>query len=75
MAGLVFIILAAAILKSYTKGQLANPAAEASVRQIGESLMATYVVPLEALALLLTAALIGAVVIAQYTGKGRRRSQ
>lgn len=73
VAGLVFIVFAAAILKSATRGQVANAGAEAPVKQIGMALMETYVIPLEALALLLTAALIGAVVVAQYTGKGSRR--
>ncbi len=39
-------------------------APDAQVQRIGEKLMAQYVIPLEALALVLTAAMIGAVVIA-----------
>ena len=40
------------------------PAPQVTVRQIGEALMTRYVLPFEATGLLLTAALIGAVVIA-----------
>jgi NADH-quinone oxidoreductase subunit J len=40
------------------------PQPEASVQQIGGALMHHYVLPLEIMGLLLTAALIGAVVIA-----------
>jgi NADH-quinone oxidoreductase subunit J len=42
----------------------ATPTAAAPVRQIGEKLMTQYVIPLEAIALVLTAAMLGAVVIA-----------
>ena len=42
----------------------ALPVPEHSVQRIGEQLMTTYVLPLEAIALLLTAALLGGVVIA-----------
>lgn len=44
---------------------------EAPVRLIGEALMSRYVVPLEVAALLLTAALIGAVIIAMRDKEGR----
>jgi hypothetical protein len=37
---------------------------EATVKQIGDSLMTKFVLPLEVVGLLLTAALIGAVIIA-----------
>ena len=40
------------------------PATEVSVKQIGNALMTQYVLPLEVIGLLLTAALIGAVIIA-----------
>jgi NADH:ubiquinone oxidoreductase subunit 6 (subunit J) len=42
-----------------------------SVRQIGEALMDRFVVPLEVVGLLLTAALIGAVIIAMQDKEGR----
>ena len=41
-----------------------SPTAQAPVKQIGEQLMNQYVMPLETIGLLLTAALLGAVVIA-----------
>jgi hypothetical protein len=40
------------------------PAPEATVKNIGDLLMTRYVLPLEVIGLLLTAALIGAVIIA-----------
>jgi NADH-quinone oxidoreductase subunit J len=63
IAGLVFGCLAISILAS--KVPLALPAPpEISTRKIGERLMADYVLPLEVMGLLLTAAMIGAVIIA-----------
>jgi NADH-quinone oxidoreductase subunit J len=41
-----------------------------TVREIGKGLMADYVIPLELVALLLTAALIGAAVIAMQERRG-----
>ncbi len=43
-----------------------TPAPEVTVHQIGEVLIGRYVLPLEIVALLLTAALIGAVVVAMH---------
>jgi NADH-quinone oxidoreductase subunit J len=40
------------------------PPTEITVKQIGDALMTKYVLPLEVIGLLLTAALIGAVIIA-----------
>ncbi|ACO33750.1 MULTISPECIES: NADH-quinone oxidoreductase subunit J [Acidobacterium] len=62
----VFAVLARAIISSrLVHAAPAQPIAPmATVRQIGEALMQPYVLPLEVLALLLTAALIGAVLIA-----------
>jgi NADH-quinone oxidoreductase subunit J len=71
VAGMVFLILAVAILGSPLGSAEALAGTDVSVKSIGKSLMSTYVLPLEAIALLLTAALIGAVVIAQ--GQGERR--
>jgi NADH-quinone oxidoreductase subunit J len=47
------------------------PAPDAPVKQIGQALMQRYVLPLEILGLLLTAALIGAVVLAMRDSSGR----
>ena len=60
----VFAVLAWAILNSSALPTETVAASEVSVRQIGDSLMTRHVVPLEVIGLLLTAAMIGAVVIA-----------
>ena len=68
VAVLTFGSLAAAMLASSVTPAAANPktdvAADVAVKRIGEKLMTDYVLPLEVVALLLTAALIGAVIIA-----------
>jgi NADH-quinone oxidoreductase subunit J len=43
-----------------------------TVLQIGNALMSRYVLPLEIVALLLTAALIGAVIIAMHEKEGAK---
>jgi NADH-quinone oxidoreductase subunit J len=60
----VFAIFARVVLTSKALSTSAPPVAEVSVRQIGDQLMTRYVLPLEVLGLLLTAALIGAAIIA-----------
>jgi NADH-quinone oxidoreductase subunit J len=68
IAVLAFGSLASATLSSFVTQSPSPPkievAAEVSVQRIGENLMRDYVLPLEVVALLLTAALIGAVIIA-----------
>jgi len=65
---LVWFSLVAAVLLSPamrpSEPARADVSAEAGVRQIGAELMTNYVLPLEIVALLLTAATIGAVIIA-----------
>jgi NADH-quinone oxidoreductase subunit J len=56
--------IAVPILKSPSLNRTAPAIPEHSVQKIGEQLMTTYVLPLEAIALLLTAAMLGGVVIA-----------
>jgi NADH-quinone oxidoreductase subunit J len=56
--------IAVPILKSPSLNRTATAVPEHNVQKIGEQLMTTYVLPLEAIALLLTAALLGGVVIA-----------
>ena len=56
--------VAAAILSSVVVKRPATAAAEVAVKQIGDKLMTNYVLPLEVIGLLLTAAMIGAVIIA-----------
>ena len=70
----VFLVLAKAITGSSFGNSTAIKPVAPTVKNIGHELMTTYVLPLEALGLLLTAALIGAVVIAQRTGRKETRS-
>jgi NADH-quinone oxidoreductase subunit J len=60
----VFSVLAGTLVFSDAAATPAGPAPTATVRRLGEELMSRYVLPLEVMGLLLTAALIGAVVIA-----------
>lgn len=60
----VFAVLAATILSSQALPRVTPPAPAATVRQLGDQLMTNYILPLEVVGLLLTAALIGAVIIA-----------
>ena len=64
VALLVFGVLGKAILASPAVNIPPPAKSELKVRQIGDQLMTRYVLPLEAMGLLLTAATIGAVVIA-----------
>jgi len=66
VAAVVFAVLAKTIMSSETLRQMvaAPEKPEPTVRQIGEQLMTTYVLPLEVMGLLLTAAAIGAVILA-----------
>ncbi|HEX5222630.1 MAG TPA: NADH-quinone oxidoreductase subunit J [Verrucomicrobiae bacterium] len=60
----VFGLLAWAITRSFLNTGEVPPIPEASAKQIGNALMTRFVLPLEVVGLLLTAALIGAVIIA-----------
>ena len=64
VAAAVFGVLAWAIGSSNLSSRVLPPQAEDAVRPIGDALMHRYVLPLEIMGLLLTAALIGAVVLA-----------
>jgi NADH-quinone oxidoreductase subunit J len=64
VAAAVFGILAWAIRSSAMSILPISPHPEISVRQIGDALMSQFVLPLEVIGLLLTAALVGAVTIA-----------
>jgi NADH-quinone oxidoreductase subunit J len=57
-------VLTWAITKSSVTQRELPPQPEATVKQIGDTLMNKFVLPLEVIGLLLTAALIGAVIIA-----------
>lgn len=68
----VLSVLIWAITKSgFTRKEL-PPAPEITVQRIGETLMTRYVLPLEVIGLLLTAALIGAVIIALHDKEVRK---
>lgn len=59
-----FSLLAWAVTKSTLNNTEIPAVPEATVKQIGDALMTKYVLPLEVIGLLLTAAMIGAVIIA-----------
>lgn len=64
VAVVVFVLLAYCVAHSSVSAQVASTTPEISVRKIGDELMGRYILPLEVLGLLLTAAMIGAVIIA-----------
>jgi NADH-quinone oxidoreductase subunit J len=66
IAVIVFGLLSGLILSSRAVTREIRPPVEVSVRQIGDQLMSKYILPLEVIGLLLTAALIGAVIIAMH---------
>jgi NADH-quinone oxidoreductase subunit J len=65
----VFGVLVYAISRSFVSQRPPLPAPEATVRQIGDAMMHQFILPLEVVGLLLTAALIGAVIIAMKEEK------
>jgi NADH-quinone oxidoreductase subunit J len=67
----VFVCLAAAMARSGLLNRLESPAPTAAVRDLGTRLMEQYILPLEVLGLLLTAAMIGAVVIALHERRSK----
>lgn len=67
----VFGVLVWALRSSHAITDTLPPASEVSVRQIGDQLMTKYMLPLEVVGLLLTAALIGAVIIAMKEEKAK----
>ncbi len=66
IAAAVFAVLGWAILHSAPQLSADAPAPVATVKQIGAALMGPYVLPLEIVAVLLTVALIGAVIAAMH---------
>ncbi len=64
IAAAVFALFAWAVLRSFPANAAASPAVAVTVQSIGAALMSTYVLPLEIVAVLLTVALIGAVIVA-----------
>ena len=75
VAGVAFLAMAGAVLSSSITRVAQPQKPPPTVRSIGEQLMGEYVLPLEVIGLLLTAALIGAVVIAMQEGTRPQESQ
>ena len=69
IAVLAFLAMAGAITSSIVTQRTAPAERAAPVRAIGDRLMTDYILPLEVVGLLLTAALIGAVIIAMQEPK------
>ena len=68
----VFGVLSGVILSSRAIAGVLRPPPDLTVRQIGDQLMGKSVLPLEVIGLLLTAALIGAAIIAMPEQKGSK---
>lgn len=66
IAAAVFAVLAWAVIHSSAALPHETAAPEVTVQQIGNALMGRYVLPLEIVALLLTAAMLGAVMVAMH---------
>jgi len=66
IAAAVFAMLGAAVLFSTQSLPNVQQTPQATVAQIGNALMSRYILPLEIVALLLTAAMIGAVIVAMH---------
>jgi len=69
VAMVTFGALGLAVLKSEAIATQTPAAPEVTVKNIGDALMTRYVLPLEVIGLLLTAAMIGAVIIAMRDDK------
>ena len=72
IAAAVFGILAWSIRSSVISKLPIPPRPEVTVKQIGDALMSQFVLPLEVIGLLLTAALVGAVTIAMREQRSRK---
>lgn len=66
----VFALLAWAVITSLPAGAPASAAPAITVQAIGQALMSSYVLPLEIVAVVLTVALIGAVIVAMPEQRG-----
>jgi NADH:ubiquinone oxidoreductase subunit 6 (subunit J) len=67
----VFAVLGGTIVRSSVVKQSLPPSSEVPIRRLGELLMTKYLLPLEVIGLLLTAALIGAVILAMQDKETR----
>jgi len=72
IAAAVFTVLGWAIMQTASRLPEAWPTPQVTVRDIGNALMSRYILPLEIVALLLTAALIGAVIVAMHEKEGTK---
>ena len=72
IAAAVFAVLGWAILHTAPMLPGATQAPSVTVQQIGQALIDRYVLPLEIVAVLLTAALIGAVIVAMHENGGTK---
>jgi NADH-quinone oxidoreductase subunit J len=70
VAGAVFGLLSGLVLSSRVVSRGSGQTPDVTVRQIGDQLMGKFILPLELIGLLLTAALIGAVLIALRDKEG-----
>jgi NADH-quinone oxidoreductase subunit J len=70
VAAAVFAVLGWAVLQAAPMLVGATPAPTVTVQQIGDALMGRYVLPLEIAGVLLTAAMIGAVIVALHEKEG-----
>jgi len=70
VASAVFAVLGWAVLQTAPMLPRATATPVVSVQQIGQALIGQYVLPLEIIAVLLTAALIGAVIVAIHEKEG-----
>jgi NADH-quinone oxidoreductase subunit J len=70
VAAAVFAVLGWAVLQAAPLLPGATPAPVVTVQQIGDALMGRYVLPLEIAGVLLTAAMIGAVIVALHEKEG-----
>lgn len=70
ISAVVFAALGWAVLGSNALAAAAPEAPEVTVKNIGDALMTKYILPLEVVGVLLTAAMIGAVIIAMKDEKG-----
>lgn len=66
IAAAVFAVLAWAVIRSSAVLPASSEVPAVNVQQIGNALMGRYVLPLEIVAVLLTAAMIGAVIVAMH---------
>jgi NADH-quinone oxidoreductase subunit J len=72
LAAAVFSVLAWALLSSFAMHPPGQPITSPTVRQLGTKLMGEYVLPLEVVGVMLTAALIGAAIVAMKEKQNTR---